>query len=94
MTHAIDPSLPYFAERGLDPTAIPNFSGAVRFAPRCWRAASKAEEPALIAALSDEAGRVGAIQHLYLTINRRAKVCKPMSLRKISGLAIKLGRSG
>jgi hypothetical protein len=54
---AIDPSLLYFQVRGLDSAAFPNLSRVVRFAPRCWRAASKTEEPALIAALSDEAGR-------------------------------------
>jgi hypothetical protein len=88
---AIDPSLPYFQARGLDSAAFPDLSRVVRFAPRCWRAASKTEESALIAALSDEAGQVRAIQRLYLTSDRRAKASKPMSLGKISGLAIKLG---
>ena len=87
----VEPSLPYFPVRGLDPAAFPGLSRAVRFAPRCWHAASKAERPALIAALTDEAGQVRAIQRLYLTPDCRAKACKPMSLGKISGLAIKLG---
>ena len=33
-----------------------------------------------------------AVQRLYLTSDRGAKACKPMSLGKISGLAIKLGQ--
>ena len=87
----VEPSLPYLAARGLDPAAFPDLSRAVRFAPRCWHASSKAERPTLIAALTDEAGQVLAIQRLYLTADCRAKACKPMSLGKISGLAIKLG---
>jgi hypothetical protein len=87
----VEPSLPYLPARGLNPTAFPDLSRAVRFAPRCWHAASKAETPALIVALTDEAGQVRAIQRLYLTADCRAKACKPMSLGKISGLAIKLG---
>ena len=87
----VEPSLSYFPVRGLNPTAFPDLSRAVRFAPRCWHAASKAETPALIVALTDEAGQVRAIQRLYLTADCRAKACKPMSLGKISGLAIKLG---
>ena len=87
----VEPSLSYFPARGLDPAAFPDLSRAVRFAPRCWHAASKAETPALIVALTDEARQVRAIQRLYLTADCRAKVCKPMSLGKISGLAIKLG---
>jgi putative DNA primase/helicase len=88
----VEPSLPYFPVRGLDPAAFPDLARAVRFAPRCWHAASKEERPAPIAALTDEAGQVRAIQRLYLTADCRAKACKPMSLGKISGLAIKLGR--
>jgi hypothetical protein len=87
----VDPSLPYFSVRGLDPAAFPDLSRVVRFAPRCWHAASKAEKPTLMVALTDEAGQVRAIQRLYLTADCRAKACKPMSLGKISGLAIKLG---
>ena len=87
----VEPSLLYFPARGLDSAAFPVLSRAVRFAPRCWHAASKAETPALIVALTDEAGQVRAIQRLYLTADCRAKACRPMSLGKISGLAIKLG---
>src|SRR3984957_9006784 len=87
----VESSLSYFPVRGLNPTVFPDLSRAVRFAPRCWHAASKAETPALIVALTDEAGQVRAIQRLYLTADCRAKACKPMSLGKISGLAIKLG---
>ena len=87
----VEPSLSYFPARGLDSAAFPVLSRAVRFAPRCWHAASKVETPALIAALTDEGGQVRAIQRLYLTADCRAKACKPMSLGKISGLAIKLG---
>ena len=39
----VKPSLPYFPARGLDPAAFPDLSRAVRFAPRCWHAVSKAE---------------------------------------------------
>jgi len=91
-SQVVEPSLPYFPARGLDRAAFPDLSRAVRFAPRCWDAASKEERPAPIAALTDEAGQVRAIQRLYLTPDCRAKACKPMSLGKISGLAIKLGR--
>jgi putative DNA primase/helicase len=87
----VEPSLLYFPARGLDSAAFPVLSRAVRFAPRFWHAASKAETPALIVALTDEAGQVRAIQRLYLTADCRAKACRPMSLGKISGLAIKLG---
>jgi hypothetical protein len=87
----VEPSLSYFPVRGLNPVAFPDLSRAVRFAPRCWHAASKAEKPALIVGLTDEAGQVRAIQRLYLTADCRAKACKPMSLGRISGLAIKLG---
>ena len=55
------------------------------------RKASKAETPALIVALTERSRQVRAIQRLYLTADCRAKACKPMSLGKISGLAIKLG---
>jgi hypothetical protein len=88
---AIDPSLQYFPARGLDPAGFVDLPRAVRFAARCWHAATKTEKPALIAALTDEGGQVRAIQRLYLTTDRRAKAGKPMSLGKISGLAIKLG---
>jgi hypothetical protein len=87
----VEPSLLYFPARGLDSAAFPDFSRVVRFAPRCWHAGSKAEKPTLIVALTDEVGRVCAVQRLYLTADCRAKACKPMSLGKISGLAIKLG---
>ena len=83
----VEPSLLYFPARGLDSAAFPVLSRAVRFAPRFWHAASKAETPALIVALTDEAGQVRAIQRLYLTADCRAKTCRPMSLGKISGLA-------
>ena len=79
----VEPLLPYLPARGLDPVAFPDLSRAVRFAPRCWHAASKAERAALIVALTDEAGQVRAIQRLYLTADCRAKACKPMSLGKI-----------
>jgi hypothetical protein len=88
---AVDLSLSYFQARGLDLAFFPALSCAVRFAPRCWHTASKSERPALIAALTDEGGQVRAVQRLYLTPDRRAKAGKPMSLGKISGLAIKLG---
>jgi hypothetical protein len=88
----IEPSLPYFPVRGLDSAAFPDLSRAVRFAPRCWHAASKVESPALIAGLTDEVGQVRAIQRLYLTASCRAKACKPMSLGKISGSRSSLGR--
>ena len=39
----VEPSLPYFPARGSDPAVFPDLSCAVRFAPRCWHAASKAE---------------------------------------------------
>jgi Toprim domain len=52
---------------------------------------SKTERPTLIVGLTDEVGQVRAIQRLYLTADRDAKVGKLMSLGKISGLAIKLG---
>jgi hypothetical protein len=87
----VEPSLAYFPARGLDSAALPDLSRAVRFAPRCWHAASKEKKAALIAALTDEAGNVRAIQRLYLTADYRGKACKPMSLGQISGLAIKLG---
>jgi hypothetical protein len=90
-TQAADQSLPYFAARGLDPVTFRGLARVGRFRPRCWHAASKSERPALIAALTDDLGQVGAVQRLYLTSDRRAKACKPMSLGKISGLAIKLG---
>jgi hypothetical protein len=87
---AIDPSLLYFQVRGIDLAAFLELSRAVRFA-RCWHTATKTERPALIAALTDAFGQVRAIQRLYLTGDHRAKAGKPMSLGKISGLAIKLG---
>jgi hypothetical protein len=39
----VEPSLPYFPARGLDSAAFPDLTRAVRFAPRFWHAASKAE---------------------------------------------------
>jgi len=39
----VEPLLPYLPARGLDPVAFPDLSRAVRFAPHCWHAASKAE---------------------------------------------------
>ena len=42
----IDLSLPYFQVRGLDPAAFPDLSRVVRFAPRCWHAATQTEKPA------------------------------------------------
>jgi hypothetical protein len=39
----VELSLPYFSVRGLDLAPFPDLSRAVRFAPRCWHAASKAE---------------------------------------------------
>ena len=56
----VELSLPYFSVRGLDLAAFPDLSRAVRFAPRCWHAASKAEKPTLIVALTDEAGQVAS----------------------------------
>jgi hypothetical protein len=47
--------------------------------------------PALIAAATDGAGAMPAIQRIYLTSDRKAKACKPMSLGRIKGLAIRLG---
>jgi hypothetical protein len=39
----VEPSLPYLPARVFDPAAFPGLSRSIRFAPRCWHAASKAE---------------------------------------------------
>ena len=88
----VEPSLSYFPARGLDPAAFPDLSRAVRFAPRCWHAASKAETPALIVALTDEARQVRAIQRLYLTADCRAKRASPCRLGRSPGSRSSLGR--
>jgi hypothetical protein len=39
----VEPSLSYLPARVFDPAAFPGLSRAIRSAPRCWHAASKAE---------------------------------------------------
>jgi predicted P-loop ATPase len=87
----ISPTFPYFPARGIDAGAFPKLSDAVRFTPACWHKESQTERPALIAAVTNGAGEIPAIQRLYLTADHRAKAGKPMALGRIKGLAIQLG---
>jgi hypothetical protein len=88
----IDATFPYFPARGLDVAVVPGLVSAVRHAPALWHKESRMEKPALIAAATNgRSSEISTIQRLYLTGDRKAKACKPMSLGKIHGLTIRLG---
>jgi hypothetical protein len=87
----IDAAFPYFHERGIDVGVFPDLGRAVRYSPALWHKDSQTEKPALVAAVVNCAAAPTAIQRLYLTGDRKAKACKPMSLGSIRGLAIQLG---
>jgi predicted P-loop ATPase len=87
----LTPTFPYFSARGLDVGAFSGLASVVRYEPKCWHKENQTEKPALIAAVTNGDGAVSAIQRIYLTDDGKAKACKPMSLGRTKGLAIRLG---
>ena len=72
---AIDPNTPdpYFLNRGIDTTRFANLDQVVRVVPRYRRQQTDAWGPALIAAVTDNEGRIVGRQYKPLNADRSAK---------------------
>jgi hypothetical protein len=97
----IDPKTlhPYFLTRGLDTTRFPELDRAVRIEPRAWRKEAQAHSPAVLAALTDDNGRIVNVQRTYLNAEQTAQdglqpKRKAAFGAKVKGFAIRLGSPG
>lgn len=63
------------AERGIPLSAVPNLGRSIRYRPDCeyWMSESRPRLPAIVTAMVDGTGRIGANHHTFLTPDGRAK---------------------
>jgi Toprim domain len=94
----IDPNTPhpYFFNRGIDTTRFSALDQVVRIAPRYHRQQTDAGGPALIAAVTDNEGRIVGRQYKPLSADQSAKDGVEPKIKnglddKIKGFAIRLG---
>jgi hypothetical protein len=94
----IDPKAPhlYFLNRGIDTTRFSDLDRVVRVEPRYRREQTLAPGPALIAAVTDNEGRIVGRQYKPLTADLSAKdgiepKTKNGAGDKVKGYAIRLG---
>jgi hypothetical protein len=91
----------YLKSRGVDLAAVPNMGKAIRFHAACeyWMDAARPRLPAMIAAMVDENGRIGACHYTFLKADGsgKAEVEKAkLMFPETTGLMIRLtnGPSG
>jgi Toprim domain len=95
---AIDPNTPdpYFLNRGIDTTRFANLDQVVRVVSRYRRQQTDAWGPALIAAVTDNEGRIVGRQYKPLNADRSAKDGVEPKVKnglddKVKGFAIRFG---
>lgn len=91
----------YLRSRGVELSRVPNLGRAIRFHPACeyWMDEARPKLPAMVSAMVDEAGKIGACHYTFLAPDGRgkAKVDKAkLMFPETSGLLIRLtdGASG
>ncbi|MBV2183764.1 MAG: toprim domain-containing protein [Rhizobium sp.] len=65
----------YLAGRGVRLSAVPHLGRSIRYRPDCeyWMAEDRPRLPAIVTAMVDATGRIGANHHTFLTPDGRAK---------------------